>query len=330
MNGLDAEIKKYVKRVRRRLSEKAVLQMLLFGMLAGFGAAVVISLISLFVPWYFAVQYALIAVAAGVVAGMVLGILKRPDMKQAALRLDAQGFQERLITSYELAGKEDSISIIQKRDTLARLKLVNVRKLFPLKPKGKQLAMMFGLAAVFLGLSFVPTAAKDRAQEQHAIAQQVKDEVAKVDDAIEKIEKMEELSQQEKEELLSLLQQSRKELSDVDTAEALEKAKERIAVKVDQQADQTDTRAARQELRSLADSMQGENQSASKQLAQGLQDLQKDLENMDDTTGDAEKQAIADEMQQLAEQAKQQADQTGDSNMQQAAQSMQQDRKSVV
>ena len=44
MNGLDAEIKKYVKRVRRRLSEKAVLQMLLFGMLAGFGAAVVISL----------------------------------------------------------------------------------------------------------------------------------------------------------------------------------------------------------------------------------------------------------------------------------------------
>ena len=47
MNGLDAEIKKYVKRVRRRLSEKAVLQMLLFGMLAGFGAAVVISLISL-------------------------------------------------------------------------------------------------------------------------------------------------------------------------------------------------------------------------------------------------------------------------------------------
>lgn len=99
MNGLDAEIKKYVKRVRRRLSEKAVLQMLLFGMLAGFGAAVVISLISLFVPWYFAVQYALIAVAAGVVAGMVLGILKRPDMKQAALRLDAQGFQERLITS---------------------------------------------------------------------------------------------------------------------------------------------------------------------------------------------------------------------------------------
>ena len=50
MNGLDAEIKKYVKRVRRRLSEKAVLQMLLFGMLAGFGAAVVISLISLFVP----------------------------------------------------------------------------------------------------------------------------------------------------------------------------------------------------------------------------------------------------------------------------------------
>ena len=121
MNQNDIQIVKFIKRVRKRMTEQSVLRMGAWGAAAGFGLAVVFSIIALFVPWYYAPLFAIISAGTGILAGIIIGIVRRPDMKTAALKLDAHGFHERLITSYELIGKDDSVSRMQKQDTVGRI-----------------------------------------------------------------------------------------------------------------------------------------------------------------------------------------------------------------
>ena len=211
MSQMDSQILKFIKRVRKRMTEQNILRFGSYGIIGGFGIAVICSLIALFVPWYYAVLVSLLAVAAGVAAGIVFGILRRPDLKKAALALDAHGFHERLITSYELAGKEDPLSLMQKQDTVRRIGNFQIRKVFPLNIRWQILTAMLGLALIFTLVSLIPSAAKDTAQERHEIEIQAEEETEKIEEAIEHIKKIEDFSEQEREAMIAALEESIKE-----------------------------------------------------------------------------------------------------------------------
>lgn len=299
MNPLDAQIIKYVKRVRGRIAEQTVIQFGLLGVIGGFALAIVFACVALFVPWYYAVIYSLGAAGIGILTGVILGMIKRPSMEKAALKLDAHGFQERLVTAYGLVGKEDAVSNLQKQDTVKRLGGFPVRKTFPLRPRWKQLLLAFGLAAVFAGMSFIPTAAKEQAAEQHILQEQIGDEIQKIENAMEQIEGMENLSELEKEDLMAVLEESMQELQNAETSEELEKALERVAVKIDQEAEQAQHQTARQALRTLADTLSPEEKTQAQQLSEALNDIQNDLQKMDETSSAEDWQSLADAMQQL-------------------------------
>lgn len=315
MSTVDVQIKKFIKKVRHRITEQKVLQYAGLGIIAGFTGAVICSFIALFVPWYYAPLFAILAAVLGVIAGGVVGIIKRPDMEDAALQLDAHGFQERLITAYGLCGKEDAFSQMQKLDTVNRIGAFQIRKTFPLKLHWQKLLAIVLLAGAFAGITFIPTAAKQQAAEYQEIAKQVDQEVEKVEEAIEHIEKMEELSEEEKQDLIGTLENAKEELQTVNNAEELAKAKERISVIADQEASKAEKRDAREELQLLSDALSNKEKTESEQLAEDLQDLQKDLQNLSDSTSDKDKQAIANQLQQLGQK-------TGNQTMQNAAQQL--------
>ena len=80
MSQIDSKIISFIKRVRRRITEQKVLQFGTFGVISGFGLAVLFSIIALFVPWYYAPLFALITAGVGLVSGIIAGVVKRPDM----------------------------------------------------------------------------------------------------------------------------------------------------------------------------------------------------------------------------------------------------------
>ena len=98
MSHSDLFIKKFIQKIRRRMTEQKVLQYGMYGALAGFTLATIVSVIALMVPWYYAPLIASIGAVGGVAAGITLGIVKRPSMEKAALGLDAHGFQEHRIS----------------------------------------------------------------------------------------------------------------------------------------------------------------------------------------------------------------------------------------
>ncbi len=315
MSVIDIQIKKFIKKVRRRMTEQKVLQYAGIGILAGFFVAVICSVIALFVPWYYATICGVAAVLLGLVAGCIIGFIRRPAMEAAALQLDAHGFQERLITAYGLRGKEDIYSNMQKQDTIKRISAFSIRNTFPLKIRWKTLVATLILAGAFAGIACIPTAAKQQAAQYQEIAQQIEEEVEKVEETIEHIEGMEDLSEEEKQEIIGTLSAAIEELEAAGSAEELSKAKERISVIANQEAAKTQYRDVREELQSLADGLSDSEKTESQQLAEDLQDLQQDLQNLSDATSDKDIQAIANELQQLGQK-------TGNQTMQDAGQQL--------
>lgn len=313
MNTADVQIVKFIKKIRRRMTEQEVMRYGGMGIIGGLVLAVIFSGIALFVPWYYAPLFALAAAVLGIVGGCVTGFVRRPDMKEAALGLDAHGFQERLITSYGLLGRDDTFSSMQKQDTVRRIGSFRVRETFPLKPRWQMLLTIFLLAGLFAGLSLIPTAAKERAADYQEVVKQVDAEVEAVDDAIEHIQKMDDISEEDKQELIGMLESAKDELREVSNEDELAKANERISVITSQEASKTELRKVREELQTLSDSISDREKTESEQLAEDLQDLQKDLQNLDDSTSAEDRQAIADQLQQLGQK-------TGNQTMQNAAQ----------
>jgi len=54
MSQNDIRITKFIKKVRRRITEQKVLKLGVFGAIAGFAVALIFSVIALIHPWYYA------------------------------------------------------------------------------------------------------------------------------------------------------------------------------------------------------------------------------------------------------------------------------------
>lgn len=255
MEALDLFIIKKIKEAKRRITAVRLASDMLFGLVCGMGASACIMVVSLFVPMYYAPLSAAAAAALGIVSGGVLTLLRRPDMRRAALLLDARGFQERVTTSYERMGMEDTFSMLLKEDTRRRLTGFSVRDAFPYKTSVKQLAVFLGLAVIVAVAGLIDAPARKKAREEHAIAMEVRDQAEEVKEALEKLEKREEISKEDMSEIKEMLSDALEELKESESAEDIEKAKERLEKKLEQKVKELaaeDKKDAARELTELA------------------------------------------------------------------------------
>lgn len=161
MKEVDQRIRKFVYRVRGRLREQKIVDDLLMAAGIGLGIGVILSLISLFVPFYYAVPLAAGIVVFSFITGIMIGIKHTPAPMEAALLADAKGHKEKLSTAFYLKGKDDAFSMLQKKDAVAITESFQIRKEFPLRLPVKRALIVFGLAALFTISSLLKTPARE-------------------------------------------------------------------------------------------------------------------------------------------------------------------------
>ena len=197
--------------------------------------------ISLFVPFYYANYFAAGCIGIGCLVGIVRAVMTWADEKAAARKLDSFGLQERTLTAYENLDKEDAFTKMQRNDAVQMLKENENNIRIPIRPNTRHLlAFIFSLVCVCT-LAMVPSVAKEQAKELHALKQEVKEkkkELSSVMDALEDID-TKSLSAEEKkklQELMKSLEMSKKELDQVDSAQELASANERLQFKYQETA----------------------------------------------------------------------------------------------
>lgn len=252
MEQTDARIRKFVYGVRSRLREQCIIDSVISMVTAGLGLGVILSLISLVMPFYYAVPLAAAVVLISFVAGIFWGINRTPDAKQAALLADAKGHKEKISTAFYLAEREDAFSVLQKRDALRVIDGFSVRKEFPLRLSWKRSAMICGLALLFAAGSLFDTPAKQQAAERHLVSKESEKEIAKLEKVEKQIQENKEISETEAGEIKEQIETAKRELKESDSLEELTKAKERVIKKMEMAAEHAETEAFRETLQNAA------------------------------------------------------------------------------
>lgn len=234
-------LKQKIKDCRHKLNLAKILENCVYYISFGALAAVLVEGISLFVPFYYANYFAAGCIGIGCLVGIVRAVMTWADEKAAARKLDSFGLQERTLTAYENLDKEDAFTKLQRNDAVQMLKENENNIRIPIRPNTRHLlAFIFSLVCVCT-LAMVPSVAKEQAKELHALKQEVKEkkkELSSVMDALEDID-TKSLSAEEKkklQELMKSLEMSKKELDQVDSAQELASANERLQFKYQETA----------------------------------------------------------------------------------------------
>lgn len=252
MERKDAGIRKFVYRVRSRLREQCIIDSVILTVTAGLGIGVILSLISLVVPFYYAVPLAAVVAIVSFAAGIFWGIRRTPSAQKAALLADAKGHKEKITTAFYLAGREDAFSALQKRDALRVIERFSVKKEFPLRLSWKRSAMICGLALLFVAGSLMDTPAKQQAAGKHLVSKESKKEIAKLEKVEKQIQENKEISETEAGEIREQIETAKRELKESDSLEELTKAKERVIKKMEMAAENAGTEELRRTLQNAA------------------------------------------------------------------------------
>lgn len=301
---MDAKIRQFVYRVRARIREQMIIDKLM--QMTGFGllSAVFVSLLSLVVPFFYAVPVAAACIIIAVVFGIILGIKGTPSPMEAALKADAKGHKERISTAYYLTGREDAFSFLQKKDALSIIAGFRIRKEFPLKLRVKQVSVVIGLALIFTVSSLIDTPARDLARLRHEVQKEAKEEIARIEKVEKEIKENKEISEAESKEMKEQLDTAKQELNEADSYEELKKAEERLAKKMETASLKSESKAFSETLKKAAEETKEMSAKRKEELAKAAEEALKKAEN----GSEKDKKDAYDKLKQLAEM-------TGDSDL---------------
>ncbi|MDE7233147.1 MAG: hypothetical protein K2N37_08770, partial [Lachnospiraceae bacterium] len=191
-----------------------------FALSIGAVAGIIFQVVALFVPFYYARFYMILAMLLAELSVFVVMLVKRTTMEQAALKMDGFGFEERVVTAYEHLDQEGALVGLQREDAMRQLREHRDRIHIPVMPSPKKTALLFLLLMFSAGLSLLPSAAKDRAAELHSIrkeAQEKEDEIEEVMEALEQLEQ-EKLTKEQQEALQEMMKSLESSLSEYQQA----------------------------------------------------------------------------------------------------------------
>lgn len=202
------EFMKTIRACRRRMNIADFIRKSVSALSIGALAGILFLTAAIFVPLYYAGLYMMLALILAELSVFVVMLVKQITMEQAALRIDSFGFEERIVTAYEHLDKEGTLIELQREDAMKQLQEHKGRIQIPLCPSIKRIALLFLLLVSAIGISLIPSPAKDRAGELHILKEEVKDK----EEEIEKI--METLEQLEQEDLTKEQQEMLQEMAE--------------------------------------------------------------------------------------------------------------------
>ena len=220
INMEQREFLKIIRACRRRMNIAVFFKKSVFALSIGAGAGIILQAAALFVPLYYADLYMIQAFVLAEISVFVVMLVKQTTMEQAALRMDGFGFEERIVTAYENLDREGTLVGLQREDAMKQLREHKDRIQISLRPSLKRTALLLLLLAFSVGLSLLPSAAKDRAGELHNVkeeAREKEDEIEKIIDALEQLEQ-EELTKEQQDALHEMTESLESSLSEYQQA----------------------------------------------------------------------------------------------------------------
>ena len=295
----------FIQKVRIRLWWVCLLRLLGRYMLFAAVLGAVLMLYALYVPFY-GVEHVVMAIMGFFFVCPILhSIATMKGERKAALVADDKGLKERVITAYEHLSAEDEWSVLQRRDTLRHIYGFPIREKFPVKLSYIRIFSIAGLIIVMVIAGMVSTPAKKQAKMLHDIAEQAEEKQETVEEVKEELQEFAdkgELKEDELERLQKILDDSLKEMAEAGNEEELQKAKERMETKLEQELRENDNVELANALDKLSDSM---NLAEKAEFASRLEQLAKDnesVENAKDALKDLAAELTEEELEQLAKQ----------------------------
>lgn len=276
MSEQEKEIERFLKKGQKRICSNLFLKSMFSYLSIGFAIGIVMNLISLCVPFYGAIAISVGIIIGILVIGSLITILRFPNQRETALIIDKTGFQERLITSLELKGKQDVLSELQKESTIHVIHNVVLKEQIPYCISRKQVMTCLLMVGMFFLIVWIPSPMKERAMAQHQLQQLEKENVEKIEEAKTEIAKVSELSKLEQQELLDVLNQAVEELKGAENEKEIAKAMERLETKLNQSMEKKEELIS-EKIQTVMDKTNLSNKTEKEQLAQ---DLKKKFEKM--------------------------------------------------
>ncbi|MHA6484306.1 hypothetical protein ACX1C1_20640 [Paenibacillus sp. strain BS8-2] len=309
-----------INKVRLRLSLFSLSRMVLNGLLGGSILGVIVLVASRIWPLLYSKPLFIAAVAAGLVVGLILGLLRRASVTTAAKVMDRGEPQDAIMTALDgltprgaNAGTASHPAIVrlqrEEATELARRYTADLSRTMPWPSWKKWRALIFGSIAAWLVITvllLLPNPLDERA-EALALTKAALDELEKEQAELEqKIEELK-LPEAQKNELLTPLDELRKALqeSGAQPAQALEeleaamKELELAAKEAEAGAQRleaaADAMTEQRELKPLGEAVQARSAEA---LAGAIDELRSRLRELTP----AEREALAQALERLAEQ----------------------------
>ena len=224
----------FIKKIKYRMSVNILIVMAVRGGIAGFLMGFFLSLAAVWIPIYRSGFYSILIGVLGVLGGIIYGVFQFPTLKHAALTGDSKGLQESLITALEFKDSEDTMHLLQREQTMERIKKFDVKKQVPYLMPWKS----FGILSLFIFLcilcTMIPSEAKKIAEENQVLKEIIKEQENQIEQVKKEI-KEENLSELQREQLQKLLETAMEELQKIESPEEIEKVMERLDVKLEKE-----------------------------------------------------------------------------------------------
>ena len=248
MDSLDKAILIFLNKASKRIKANFLLNLSIVGLKLLLCLIFSLLLISLFITIPYIEEVCIGILVIGLIIILIYGFIKAPKKDKVALMVDSKGLDERLITSLELIGCEDNISIAQKKDTVERIESFDIKKSMKINVDKKQLLLSLVLIIMCILIMFVPSTARKEAQKVREFDKYQKSVIEKVEKEKKEIEKSEDLSDDEKEEVKKLLEDAVKELKESEKKSEINKTLERLEKKLEDKKEKLSSEKSKEAL----------------------------------------------------------------------------------
>ena len=230
------EFLKIIRTCRRRMNIAKFLEKSVTALSISAGVGILFQAAALLVPLYYVNIYSGLALILGEISVFIVMVIRRTTMEQAAFKMDRFGFEERIATAYENLDKEGTLIGLQREDAMKALQAHRDRIRISIWPSWKKAILCFSLLILLVGLSLIPSVAKDRAKELYSLKGEVKEKEEEIEEMLEALEQLqqEELTEKQQEALNDMAQSLEASLSEYQQAvsqEMLEAASQKLNYK---------------------------------------------------------------------------------------------------
>ncbi len=233
------DILKFIRRVKYRMGWNTWLVWLFRSLIVASVIDVILSAIAIFVPWYEVVYFMIGILGVGMLCGIILTLFFYPSNKTAALTADGFGAKEALITAYELQEKNDTFSVLQRKQAVDWIQSTSAKSLVKIALPWKNAGVFAGLCFISFMILFIPSPAKEKA----VILREAKEAFKEKENVLEKLEEQidehPQLTDEEKQMFEQFLQEALMQYENafMDEDVSMEKTLERMHMQLEKLMD---------------------------------------------------------------------------------------------